>query len=406
MNLRQLLCMLFFTFIYAQDEKPYLILISFDGFRYDYADKTETSNFDYIAENGIKAESLIPVFPSKTFTNHYSIVTGLYSAHHGIISNNFYDRRLNEFYIAKDRTAATDPKWYNGVPIWELLERNEIKTASFFWIGSEAKINGMQPSYFYPYDHYYPGKERINQVIDWLKMEPEKRPHFITLYFAILDDAGHIYGPDANETIDAIKQADSYIGYLRKRINELPIADQVNVMIVSDHGMTQTLPEKTIKLDEQIKFRSAELVEDKPFEMIYLNDKRLEDSIYNAVKTIEHMTVYKKDQLPGDFHFDNPDRTPDLLFLADDEYSLCFKPGKLSKGNHGYSPTVKNMHAIFYAYGPAFKKGMRIASFENIHIYPLIARIFNLNYSYSIDGRIEVLQETLNPDLIQKTNDN
>ena len=381
--------------IKSQEDSPYLILISFDGFRYDYMNRAETKSFDFIAEYGVKATSLIPVFPSKTFSNHYSIVTGMYPEHHGIINNNFYDKKYKEYYRSREQKKVTDPKWYNGIPIWELLERNGIKTASFYWIGSEAKINGIQPTYFYQYNHYYPNKDRINQVIDWLNLPEKERPHFITLYFPILDDAGHIYGPEAKEMIDVIKQADSYIGYLISQVNKLTIAKDVNIIIVSDHGMTSTEEKDAILLTDFLDITPSQIVADKPFQMMFFDDKNKESKAYDTLSQLDHIQIFRKDNIPLNYHFQHRDRTPDLLLLADEGFSLCYKPVKISKGNHGYSPSIKNMHGIFLAYGNSFKQNFRIDSFENIHIYPLISELFKIPYAHQIDGNLNVLKSIL-----------
>ncbi len=193
-------------------QTPYVVLVSIDGFRYDYAEKYQAKEILAIRDAGASAKALIPCFPSVTFANHLSIITGLYPEHHGIVMNHFYDPARNAEY-SNSRTAA-DGSWYDGKPVWVLAEQQKVKAASMFWPGSDAEIQGVRPSYWFPYDGAVPDEERVKRVLDWLKLPESERPHFITLYFSDVDTAGHNFGPDSAEVRQAVGKVDGLAGRL------------------------------------------------------------------------------------------------------------------------------------------------------------------------------------------------
>src|ERR1700760_469547 len=188
----------------SQEDKPYVILISADGFRWDYAEKYHAKNLLALGAEGVKAESMIPSFPSVTFPNHYSLVTGLYPSHHGLVNNSYYDRSRNDFYSMGAKAKVADGKRYGGTPLWVLAEQQHMLSASFYWVASEADIQGTRPTYYYNYNEKIGIKDRIKAVTDWLTLPADKRPHMITFYFPEVDHAGHTYGPDARETEQAV----------------------------------------------------------------------------------------------------------------------------------------------------------------------------------------------------------
>ena len=219
-----------------QSAKHYVVLVSIDGFRYDYAKLYGAPHLNAIAKEGASApDGMVPSYPSVTFPNHYTLVTGLYPEHHGIVAMSFYDPARKERYAFNDPKTVTDGSWYRGVPLWSLAEKQGMRAACFFWPGSEAEIAGARPSYYLKYDDAVPDEERVDQVVDWLKLPAAKRPHFITLYFAEVDHAGHEYGPDAPETRAAVRHVDSEIGTLRSHLAKLHLP--IDLIVVSDHGM-------------------------------------------------------------------------------------------------------------------------------------------------------------------------
>ena len=142
-------------------DKPYLVLVSLDGFRWDYQDLYNTPALDRIAADGVRAERMIPVFPTLTFPNHYSIATGLYPAHHGLIDNTFPNDDLSDWYSIRRREAVQDGAWYAGEPVWVAAEKAGMVTAAYYFVGTEADIQGIPMTYWHTFDASVPGTTRV-----------------------------------------------------------------------------------------------------------------------------------------------------------------------------------------------------------------------------------------------------
>ena len=383
-----------------QLKKPYLILISLDGFRYDYAERYGAKN---LLAFDAKAESMVSSFPTKTFPNHYTIVTGLYPGHHGLVSNGFYDRDLETVYSIRNRTVVEDGRFYGGVPIWVLAANQKMVSASMFWVGSEARIQGETPTYYFKYNGDIAHQDRVNKVVQWLQLPPESRPHFISLYFSIIDDIGHNFGPNSPEIAKAVKDIDEVIGDLVAKMERLDLP--VNIIVVSDHGMLEVDVENPI-YNEDLFPDDMNITTSFPL-MVYSDDSLRIDSLYKALKVdTSKYSVYRKGHFPDRYHYDqNSERIGDLILQPRPPYNfgrrvvpfgrraVLTKPGS---STHGYDPAeCPEMGAIFYAKGPAFKS-LEIKAFENIHVYPLMAEILGLEYDKrSIDGDLRVLEPIL-----------
>ncbi len=389
-----------FNFIYSS-ELPYILVVSFDGFRYDYTNLVDTPNFNDLAESGIKAESLIPVFPSLTFPNHYSIATGSYSGSHYITSNTFFSKVLNQKYSLYDKNAVRDAKFYRSEPIWVTAERQGIRTASFYWVGSEAKIKGVYPSIYKNYDGSIPFKTRIDSVISWFELPDTKRPNLIMLYFSEPDHTGHETGPESKETFNSVSEMDALLGYLREKLKELEIYQKLNLIVLSDHGMSSVSKDRLIILDEYISD-----LENYSFDgsgtMLQIDYKNKSDKnkLTEELKLIPNCDIFKKDDIPQRFHFNNLN-TGDYLILANEGWFITDSNNMtvkdfILKGMHGYDPNYPNMHGIFFAEGPNFKKGLVMPSFENIHIYSLLCKILNIKPYKDIDGNVEIFLKYIN----------
>ncbi|ARS35029.1 ectonucleotide pyrophosphatase/phosphodiesterase [Pontibacter actiniarum] len=374
-----------------QMQKPYVIMISADGFRYDYADKYNAKTLQALRAQGVEAASMVPSFPSKTFPNHYTLVTGMYPASHGLINNYFYDPQRQESYSMRNRDNVEDGSWYGGVPLWLLAEQNQMLSASFYWVGSEAPIQNTLPTYWYTYNEKIPFEERLQTVVDWLRLPEEKRPHLITFYLPEVDHAGHSFGPDAPETKQAVLELDAQLKALTEAVAKTGLP--VNYIFVSDHGMTQVDQENTLPLPAAIdtaKFRVSGpgmIVE------LHAKDKSAIKSTYKKLKKEANgaYEVYTKHNLPKHLHYGTKDdafnRVGDILLLTKAPKIFHFSGRKPAPGMHGYDPAaVKDMHATFYAWGPAFKPGVKIPSFQNIHVYPVVTEILDLPYSHTING--------------------
>lgn len=376
--------------------KPYVVLVSLDGFRYDYIEKFEAKNIAAIEKNGRRAESLIPAYPTKTFPNHYSIVTGMLPTTHGLIDNNFYDPKTKASYSLSDPFAVRDGRWYGGEPLWTVAERSGMIAASYFWVGSEAEIKGFRPSYYYNYDNSNENKSRILQIAKWLALPENERPHLLTLYFSLVDSAGHAYGPDSKQTADKVAEADELIASLRSEIanSKLP----VNLILVSDHGMGYLDPAKTISLDTAIDLKKFDVSGSGAFISLHSNDRKDLKSAYKVLQKIQHIKAYWHNHIPSEYKLSDIERLGNIVIIADEGYYMMTKPIKnqaMPSGqmaSHGWSNKMKDMQGIFLAEGPNIKAGPRLPSFENIHIYPFILKILNLNTSEKIDGNIKVLE--------------
>ena len=376
-----------------EEKSSYVILISIDGFRHDYAEKYQATNLLEIIQEGSSTSSLIPCYPSKTFPNHYSIVTGMYPENHGIVGNYFYEPNRDDYYMANQSTKVQDGSWYGGKPLWALANQHEFKSATFFWVGSEAEINGSRPTYYKKYDSKITGDTIVNQIIDWLRLPKDDRPQLVNAYFSLVDKAGHDYGVDSPELKNAVLEMDQYIGKLREQISQLHIP--VNLIIVSDHGMTNTNYEIPIYYEDFINLKNINHIYRDALIMIYSNDSFILNAMYDTLKLNERdlYTVYKKENIPAQYHFQNSERIGDLLLVANPPNIFSSKKNINGKGTHGYDPKYKDMHGVFFATGPNIKKALKINSFENIHIYPMVANLLNIPYdTLAIDGKHEVLQ--------------
>ncbi len=386
--------LLSFLSINAQP-KPYVILISFDGFRWDYTDRGITPHFDYVRQNGVSASSLRPCFPSKTFPNHISIITGMYPEHHGIISNEFRDPFTNKYYSMSDSNAVKDASWYRGEAFWETAERQGIKTASYFWPGSEVSLSFRHPTYYKKYEHHKPYRERVDGLINWLQLPYNERPHFITAYFDATDTYGHKYGPDSPETNFAIAQLDSILGYYFDKLKEINLFDSTNIIVVSDHGMTNISDDKTVNIENVLAGLKYQQNDHGPFMMIEPEADN-PDTLYNRLKKNEnHYKVYKREGVPAFFHFSDNPLISRIVIIAENGWNLetnkTIEQNKKysTKGNHGYDNYWMDMNGIFYAVGPSFRVNYRVGTINNIDIYPVLCRIFNVIPNPFADGRFD-----------------
>lgn len=374
---------------------PYLVVLSMDAFRWDYPEMYDTPYLDSLAKIGVRAESLQPCFPSKTFPNHYTMATGLYPDKHGIVQNTFTDPVLRDYRLG-DRKAVQNADFYNGEPIWVTAEKQDIRSACFFWPGSEAPIEGIYPSVWKKYNHDTPFEARADSIVAWLQKPAEKRPHLIMWYMHEPDGIGHNHGPKSLETKETVEYLDSLVGDFCKKINRLPMADSINLVFTSDHGMGAISAKKAISLDNYIK--DAWITKVKGSNPVYLFQPASEafaDSIQNVVETIKGMNCWAKEDLPQNLHYGKNERIFDLVCVAKPGWSIYWKNSEYGTGGaHGYDPVWKDMHAIFYATGPAFKKGYFQPSFENTNLYSLFAKILGLHPAKT-DGNLHVVEGML-----------
>lgn len=381
------------------NDKEILILISLDGFRYDYFENADTPALDQLASKGVKAKGLIPVFPTKTFPNHYSQVTGLYPQNHGIIGNTMYDPEFDEVFTLSNG-ATKDGKWYEGEPIWVTAEKQGVKTATYFWPGSDAEISGTRPSMYEAFDANVSYSARTRKVLNWLTLPAETRPNFITLYFQSPDTEGHEGGPNSSLAKIGIELVDRQIGDLVRGIEDQGMTDKVNIIIVSDHGMAQLCREQVIFLDDYIKLSDVRIINWSPIAEFIPDEGRETEVLQALTDAHSHMRVFKKEEMPEELHYNNHKRIPPIICIADEGWSISdhrffdANPNSYTGGAHGFDPKHSSMWGIFLAKGPSFKTNQHIEAFENIHLYELMCKVLGIEPAAN-DGKLTELSGVL-----------
>ncbi len=383
-------------------KKPYLILISLDGFRWDYVEKYKPPNLSAFIKKGVKAESLIPSFPTKTFPNHYTIATGLYPEKHGIIGNIFYDYKKDTLFNKRSPGMAEDGSFYGGSPIWVEANKANIVTASFFFVGTEADIQGIRPTYYYTFDNSVKNDEKVNQTINWLNLNEKNRPHLITLYFGDMDKVGHRFGIKDKELKKALFELDKNLGDLFKGVSKTKLP--VNIMIVSDHGMGNQSTNKIIPIDTIENDDLFMTIENGTIVNIHPKKDVEIDSVLQYLRNKEsNFKAYKTENTPGFEYIPKNKNWGAIQLIPDYGYHFwnekrkkaLIEEGITTFGVHGYDSKYKEMHGIFYANGPAFKDDYEIPSIKNIHLYPLMCKILGLEIPKLIDGDINQIERVL-----------
>ena len=363
--------------------KDPLILISIDGFRWDYLQMYDVPTLRTLAAEGVHPRRLTPSFPSRTFPNHYTIVTGLRPEHHGIVNNLFYDPVQKAMFGKSDTAAAW---WNGGEPVWVTAEKQGVRTASYFWPGSEAEIRGQRPTYFKKFSHDASWNARVDQVLEWLALPEEKRPRFIALYFDGVDIAGHTFGPDAPETAAAAHDIDAALARLQAGLAKLGLAQTANLVVVSDHGMSAISPDRVIFFDDLMDMSQVTVEANGPHGGVRPKPGVGVDALVASIRTKAppQLEVYRRENLPPHLHYNSGDRVPPIVFVLADHWCIEQKSGwgvlqaKFNKGNHGWDPAFPNMGALFIAHGPAFKRRVTFDAVENIHIYNLLCATLGL----------------------------
>jgi len=333
---------------------------------------------------------MIPSFPSKTFPNHYTIATGLYPQNHGIVENNIYDPVFKAVFTLSDRKEVENSRWWLGEPIWVTAEKQGQRSASVFYPGTEGEIAGTRPSFWRKYDEGISNDVRVNTILSWLDLPRDQRPTFLALYFSDPDDAGHAFGPVSHETKKAVLKVDGEIGRLIAGLKSRGIFSQINLIIVSDHGMTTVRWSNAILLDRLFDTKLASRI----FwtrEIVSIFPKPgTEDEIYRSLKRKlpPQARVYRKAEMPARFHYSRSPRIAPLLVLPAEgwiltnsqEFSELEAKGetKTDRGGHGYDNQLASMRAIFIGHGAAFRRGKLVEPFENIQVYNIMTRILGL----------------------------
>jgi predicted AlkP superfamily pyrophosphatase or phosphodiesterase len=402
-----LLCLVFGAgrgqLLFGQDSKPTLILISFDGFRWDYRTMYSAPNINRLAAKGVSAD-LIPSYPSKTFPNHYTIVTGLYPGHHGVVANTVKDPPTGRRLSMANSIENGDAMWWGGEPIWVTVQRAGMLSAAMFWPGSEAPIEGHRPNFWAPFNTSLPGADRVDQVLSWLKLPAGRRPSLLTLYFSEVDAAGHNNGPNSPAVRTAVGRADGHLGRLLRGLERLNLTDKVNIVIVSDHGMAETSTDRVVVLEDYISPDDVEVIDINPTLGLFPRARR-EDAVYKAlVDAHPRLKIYRKAETPEHWHYRDHPRIPPIVGVMDEGWQILPRATLTQRltrgqtgprGEHGYDPRdAISMRGIFVASGPAFKSGVVLPPFENIHIYDALAGALGVTPAHN-DGDPTMAREML-----------
>jgi predicted AlkP superfamily pyrophosphatase or phosphodiesterase len=370
--------------------EPTLLLVSIDGFRHDYLGRYPAPTLEWIAAEGVRAERLVPSYPSVTFPNHYTLVTGLRPEHHGIVANRFYDPDLDATFEAHDRATQHNPRWWGGEPIWATAERQGRRAMLLAWPGAEAALGGVRPSRGPVFDGRMPYAARVDTVLAWLDLPAGQRPSFLTLYFDGVDDAGHAHGPDAPETAAAVAEMDRALARLMDGLDARGLTDHVNLVVVSDHGMTEMRADRVVFLDDylepDVRADVAQVLWDEPTG-IWPQPGRA-DAVYDALREarLPHVRVVRREETPVYLHYRASPRIPPILLMADEGWTVTTRaqwawrdwPTTSVWGTHGFDPRRPSMGGLLLARGPAFRHGATVGPVENVHVYALMAHVLGL----------------------------
>ena len=386
----------------AAQKAHYVVLVSLDGFRWDQARKDNATHLLALGKHGVWApEGMMPSFPSLTFPNHFTIVTGLYPEHHGLVANSFYDETRQARYGISDVKAVTDGSWYSGVPLWSLAESQGMHAACLFWPGSEAEIAGRRPSWYAQFDSKTQATDeveqaRIDDAVALLRLPEAQRPHFITIYYSEPDHEGHEFGPDAPETKAAALKMDAMVGKLKAALDatKLPI----DLVVISDHGMVKEQGD-WINLDKFADLAGFEAAGP----LLYGKTEEDREKVYNQLKKASsQFVVYRRKNVPANLNYNQNPREGDPVVIATGPYAIRAhappegRPDHAPEpGMHGFDPhKIPEMKASFFAAGPDIAVGRTVAPFENVNLYPWLAHMLGLQ-APKTDGSLNVLAITL-----------
>lgn len=378
----------------------YTVIISLDGSRWDYPDYFEMPFFDSLATVGVKAR-MEASFPSSTFPNHYTMMTGLVPDHNGLVNNSFWNPDTQHGYAIKDKEARYDPRYYLGEPVWYTAQRQGVKCAAIYWVGSDIPVNGELPTYYRMWDEdpHWTFEERVDEIVRLLSLPEEDRPRLVMGYFDEPDHQGHVHGPFGLETKAMAEHMDSLMHSLYLRLKALPYSDQINFILAGDHGMTEISPDRFIPWYDVIPEEWVERVVGNTPTSIWVKDGYLEP-LYEKLSQLEHVSVWKHGEVPAYLNYGTSNRVGDLIVSPDLGWQFNFAPSR-NHGTHGFDPRETDMMVAFRAVGPDFKVGYDApytegeqSSFRNIDLYPMLCYLLGVEPA-PVDGKLERIKHIL-----------
>ncbi|KAK9246887.1 alkaline-phosphatase-like protein [Lipomyces tetrasporus] len=390
----------------THDFYPTTIYISLDGYRPDYLTPEFTPVMWELYTAEYSTPFMYPSFPSVTFPNHYTMVTGLYPSSHGIVGNTFWDPDLHEEFDYHKPDHSLDLKWWKGEPLWVTATKNGVKTGIHMWPGSEAPWGNDKPEYVDKFNGTETLDRKVQRVLGWLDQDIDSRPELILCYVPTIDSLGHQYGTVGPEINDGLKQVDDMIGAILSGIDDRNISLIANVVIVSDHGMASTSNDRLIFFDDFIVPETVEHTDGWPLFGLRPYQYNTSEQLYAEItsaraavkaqndsesESLESWQVYMKDDMPEEWHFGGPsggqyqNRIAPVWMVPEagwaittrqqfEDYDHDFRP----KGLHGYNNTDPLMRALFLATGPSFPSGSKIEPFYNVELYDVICRTLNI----------------------------
>lgn len=377
------ICLLSFSLSNVSFAKQPTILISIDGFAHYYLDKFKPEFLTQFAKSGVKSEGMISVYPSKTFPNHLSMVTGQPPAIHGLVHNKFYNREIGQEYRLGQ--GKDNDKWVNVKPIWEIAKEQGVESAIYFWPESETKLKVKAPKYNKSYKHNTPNEVRLDQVVSWLELPEAERPQLLITYISTIDSIGHHFGTDSEELADAVQNIDLL---LKRFVREIKEKTQVNpnIVIVSDHGMVDLDASKRMLTKKlKAKFGDTRIIDGQTQLYIYEENKAILKQIENELPNLydrQYFTVYSKGSYPAHWQFnaEHP-AIPDMIVEAKAPSYFISNLQKEAKGTHGFDPiTSEKLDALFIANGPNFKSSIEINKFDNTNVFYLLTHLLDLQH--------------------------
>ena len=391
---------------------PTLLVISIDGARHDFLELHDAPALSALADRSLRADALQPVFPTKTFTNHYSLVTGLLPRNHGIVDNNMYDNRMNLRFSLGNREQVQNPDWWGGEPIWVTAIKQDLVAGTFFFPGSEAPVQGISPSYWFTYDESISNRERVDTILMWLEKPKDERPSLMTLYFSDVDSAGHNHGPDSPEVARAMADIDVEIAYLLEQLAARELLDQINIMVTSDHGMAEVNLHQHIVIDEAFDTSLAgQILYSRELVSIFPAPGQLETIVAQLEANLpDPASVFTADTLPARFELTGHHRIAPVLVLAQPGWAMLRRSwldgmqrdGSLDNvsGGHGYDNLSPDMQALFFAHGPAFLAPGKIDQLRMIDVYNVMTAILGLTPAPN-DGDPALVPMMLKPEIVR-----
>ncbi|CAL1586000.1 unnamed protein product [Knipowitschia caucasica] len=363
----------------TQGPKPKLLLVSFDGFRWDYIDRVPTPNFHALMREGVQVDQVENIYITKTFPNHYSLVTGLYAESHGIVANEMYDPALN-LSFSMETDSVYDPRWWDdAVPLWVSVQKAGGRSGAAMWPGSDVKIRGAYPSRYLPYNASVPFETRVQTVIKWFSGPDEEAVDFAVLYWEEPDESGHVLGPESPLMDRIIADIDTKLGFLRNELKRAGLYESLNLIVTSDHGMMQLSNEKIIELDEYVGRDLYTWVDKSPVVGIIPAEGKFEEVYSKLLDANPYMAVYKKADIPEHYHYQHHLRIMPMLLEAQEGWSIVQnRTAPFMLGNHGYNNSLRSMHPVFVARGPAFRQDFVQPSMQSVDLYPLMCHILSL----------------------------